>query len=199
MIPCARAGFPPMVVATIRRNKTVSTRGTGGARGARMSNKASVTVLLLASFVIAGRAGAQSRAPAQSNPIIGSWQHTEPESPRGPGNVQTMSFGADGNYVSRWYIAPQDQQSGGATITSGVYRMTDSSTIEFQPLAGQVCSSGGACVSCPAAYPPCEVMGIGRVHQGSFRMDGRNRMLSGGMTWFRASHLSDGWTTILRE
>jgi len=149
-----------------------------------------LTALFVASVAAASTsATAQAQTPGQGNPLIGSWQHAQPESQSGPGMVFTMSFSADDQYQTTMAAAPWRGQVATILYTRGVYRITDDHSIVYRATAAELCGTGGGpCIECPGPSGFCATLPLRQDQRGSFQMQGPNQMFANGVSWYRQTY-----------
>ena len=88
-------------------------------------------------------------------------------------------------------IAPRDRLVGTIVRWSGIYYATSGTSIVCQVQTYQLCSSGGACTSCPGDPQTCRMaqsngMEPGVQHQSSVQLQGTNQFVGQDRaTWFR--------------
>jgi hypothetical protein len=122
-------------------------------------------------------------ALAQGNPLIGTWQHSEPGVYGGPATTMLVRFMPDQTFETRWAIPPTPQGGGsGFIVITGRYRMTGPNAYDSVADQAMMCPSGMSCGPVPPGAPS---LGLGQTAHYSFEMSGPSRMTVNGMAWYR--------------
>jgi hypothetical protein len=149
-------------------------------------------LLVAAAFFAIPTLISPERASAQEPAtLIGTWRHSEAATQAGPATTQLMRFSPDGSYYGQLAIPPgPNGVAGGYVHSRGVFRVVKADMFAFRLDLVTICSSSGACTSCPGdsntcTYVRASMPELGVWHQSDFQLRSQNQLNVGGVLWFR--------------
>ncbi len=120
-------------------------------------------------------------APAQQNPIFGTWLSADPGVPGSlPASAIYISFLPNGTYETRTQFAGgAPGQAPGTSVVRGRYQMVGQTELRYWETQNILCTS-----TLCTPYPPQDP-GFGRVKQGAVQFVNPNQMFAAGRMWWR--------------
>jgi hypothetical protein len=112
-------------------------------------------------------------AQAESNPLVGSWEHTERATQQGPAFTMRMIFTADGIYELDVAVPS------GVTVTKGIYQLTSDSSFVGEVKSSMLCASGNNCIPNPMPVQ------YGVPGTSNFQMQNQDQLVLDNKTWYR--------------
>jgi len=110
---------------------------------------------------------------AWSNPLIGSWEHTEPATPQGPQSTMKLIFTDDGTFEYDAAIAS------GFTVSKGVYQLKSDSSFVSEIKSSMMCAAGSPCMPNPMPVQ------YNVPTTGNFQVQDQGHLIIDNVTWTR--------------